>query len=108
MQEPGLDWHEWQTEWAELEAVMHDSPAEALPEVGDLVERMLVANGYDIDDPVAREGDEREVVSEFLAAREIARLVELGDDAVGPGDVGAALEGYTSIYDYLVSERGTT
>jgi hypothetical protein len=107
MKEPGLDRHEWETEWAALEPLVADSPAEALPELDDLVERMLVANGYNLDDPIAREGEEREVVAEFLAAREIVQLVETGDDAVGPGDVGAAVEGFRSIYEFLAAERRT-
>lgn len=105
MQEPGLDRHEWETEWAALEPLVEDSPAEALPEVGDLVERMLTTNGYDVNDPVVREGDEREVVAEFLAAREISQLVERGDGAVGPGDVAAAVEGFRSIYEFLASDH---
>jgi hypothetical protein len=30
--EPGLDLHEWQTEWEALEPLVEDSPREALPE----------------------------------------------------------------------------
>ena len=108
MREPGLDRHEWETEWAVLEPLMEDSPAESLSELDDLIERMLVANGYDLGDPVARDGDEREVVAEFAAAHEIARLVERGDDAVGPGDVAAAIEGYRAIYEFLIAERAET
>ena len=41
MVEPGLDRHEWETEWQALEPLVVDSPAEALPEVDRLVGRML-------------------------------------------------------------------
>ena len=69
MLEPGLDRHEWESEWQALEPEHGDAPADALPEVDDLVARMLEERGYALDDPVAREGEEREVVAEFLAAR---------------------------------------
>ena len=107
MQEPGLSRHEWESEWAALQEQLEESPAGALTELDDLVERMLNERGYALDDPVAREGDEREVVAEFLAAREITRLVDRGSDAVSPGDVAAAVNGYRSIYEYLIAERST-
>jgi len=107
MIEPGLDRHEWESEWGSLEEQLADSPAEALPDVDGLVERMLVEHGYAIDDPVAREGDKREVVAEFLAAREITRLVEAGSADVSPGDVAAAVNGYRAIFDYLIAERAS-
>ena len=41
MVEPGLDRHEWETEWQGLEPLIIDSPGEALPEVDSLIERMM-------------------------------------------------------------------
>ena len=105
MLEPGLDKHEWESHWQQVEEDLETSPAEALPEVDRLVHEMLQARGYAIDDPVVREGDDRDVVAEFLAAREITRLIER-DEEVDPGDVGAAVEGYRSLYDYLIVGRG--
>jgi hypothetical protein len=105
MIEPGLDRHEWESEWQALEEQLADSPAETLSDVDDLVERMLIERGYALDDPVTREGEDREVVAEFQAAREITRLVEAGSDNVSPGDVAAAVNGYRAIFDYLISER---
>jgi hypothetical protein len=107
MQEPGLSRHEWESEWAALQEPLEDSPVDVLTELDDLVERMLNERGFAIDDPVAREGDEREVVAEFLAAREITRLVDEGSDGVSPGDVGAAVNGYRAVYEYLIAERST-
>jgi hypothetical protein len=107
MLEPGLDRHEWESEWSALEEQVRDAPAEALPELDDLVARMLVDRGYALEDPVAREGDDREVVAEFLAAREIARLVEAGSDDVSPGDVASAVNGYHAIYDFLIAGRSS-
>ncbi len=105
MIEPGLNRHEWESEWQSLEEQLADAPAETLTDVDDLIERMLIERGYSIADPVAREGDDREVVAEFQAAREITRLVENGTDDVSPGDVAAAVNGYRAIFDYLIAER---
>jgi hypothetical protein len=104
MVEPGLDLHEWQTEWEALEPLVEDSPREALPELDDLVERMLVARGFAPDDPVAVGGDEPEVLASFRAAREINRLAESGAD-LSPGDVAPAIEGYREIYRILAEQR---
>ena len=103
--EPGLDRHEWETELQALEPQLEDAPAEALPELADLVGRMLEERGYDLADPVVRQGEEREVVAEFLAAREITTLVERADDGISPGDVAAAINGLRELFDYLVRER---
>ena len=103
--EPGLDKHEWESQWQQFEEDLESSPAEALPEVDRLVHEMLEARGYAIDDPVVSEGDDRDVVAEFVAAREITQLINNNGD-VDPGDVAAAVEGYRSLYEYLVEERG--
>lgn len=103
MQEPGLDRHEWETEWEALEPLVADAPAEALPELDDLVERILAAHGYPTDDHAAAEAAEPEIVVEFLEARRITRLVELGE-AVDPGDIGAAVNGYRTLYRRLIDE----
>ena len=108
MFEPGLDRHEWESEMQALEDQLAESPAEALPELDTLLARMLEETGYDVDDPVVREGDEREVVAEFLAAREITTLSERAEGDVGPGDVAAAINGYRAVFDYLVNNRSTS
>jgi len=105
MIEPGLNRHEWESEWASLEEQLAEAPAEALPSVDDLIERMLIERGYSVADPVGREGDDREIVAEFQAAREITRLLADGADDVSPGDVAAAVNGYRAIFDYLIAER---
>jgi hypothetical protein len=107
MVEPGLDRHEWESEMQALEDQLGENPAEALPELDRLLERMLEETGYDLADPVLRDGDEREVVSEFLAAREITQLVEKDQGDVGPGDVAAAINGYRAVFDYIVTSRST-
>lgn len=104
MQEPGLDRHEWETEWEALEPQVRDAPAEALPELDRLVTRMLVGRGYPVDDEVADDGVDPEILASFRSAREITRLFESGAD-VSPGDAATAVEGYRSVYEYLVENR---
>jgi hypothetical protein len=104
MVEPGLDKHEWESQWEQFQDDLESSPAEALPEVDELIYEMLEARGYAIDDPVAREGDDRDIVSEFLAARETTQRIN-NDEDVDPGDIAAAVEGYRSLFEYLIEER---
>jgi hypothetical protein len=105
MLEPGLDRHEWESRWASLEEDLEDSPGDVMPELDELVEEMLEGRGYDVEDPVVREGDDRDVVAEFLAARETTQLLGTDPDAVSAGDVAAAVNGYRSLYEYLIEER---
>lgn len=104
--EPGLDRHDWQSHLEGLDDDLHADPFDALPELADLVERMLAEADYDVGDPVARDGEEREIVAEYLAAREIADLVEQGNTTISPGDVAQAINGLRAVADYLVRERG--
>jgi hypothetical protein len=101
--EPGLDRHEWETEWQALEPLVVDAPAEALPEVDRLIERMLVEHGYPTTEEEAKEAAEPGVVAEFLEARRITNLVEAGE-AVDPGDIGAAITAYRNLYELLLAE----
>ena len=103
--EPGLDRHEWEGEMSAIEEQLSENPEESLPELDELLGRMLVESGYDLDDPVALEGDDREVVSEFLAAREIKQAVEQDADDVSPGDVAAAINGYRAVFDHVVTRH---
>jgi hypothetical protein len=102
MTEPGLDLHEWETRWSELDEAAHEAPEQAVAEMDRLLEQMLLDAGYTLD-PVI--GDEPEVVKQYLAAREVARAAEAG--AADPGDVAAAIEGYRALYEHLVSGRPT-
>jgi hypothetical protein len=104
MVEPGLDRHQWQTEWEQLEPLVVDSPAEALSELDDLVYRMLAEAGYPVDtvDPVDDEGVDPEVLASFRAAREVTRIVDRGED-YDPGDVGQAVGLYREIYEHVIT-----
>jgi iron uptake system EfeUOB component EfeO/EfeM len=105
MYDPGLDRHEWESEWESLEDDLRTDPAHALPELDALVARMLEESGYDLTDPVVRDGEEREVVAEYLAAHEIVEATERDADDLSPGDVAAAINGYRAVYDHLVATR---
>jgi hypothetical protein len=104
MHEPGLDKHEWESTYASLEEDLADDPAGTVPELADLVERMLNERGFQLDDPVTVEGEERDVVAEFFAAREVADRIDRDED-VDPEDVVQALEGMRSLYQFLLVER---
>jgi hypothetical protein len=105
-QDPGLDRYDWETEWAELEPLVAESPSEALPELDDLVARMLDEAGYPTAtaDPVDDEGIDPELAASFRAAHEIAERVDRGDD-VDPGDVGQAVGLYREIYEHLLGRE---
>ena len=103
-EEPGLDRHEWESEFSSFEDDLQDDPYSGLPQFADLVERMLAERGFDVRDPVAEEGDERAVVADYVSARETADRVERAED-VDPGDVGAAIVNLRELYDLLLEER---
>jgi hypothetical protein len=67
------------------------------------VREMLVANGYRVDDPVAREGDEPEVTLSYLSARETAERAELGEAA--RADVEAAIDDLRAVFETITAER---
>jgi hypothetical protein len=105
VQEPGLDRHEWESAWASLEASVLESPREALPDLDDLVRRMLEESGFSVDDPVAREGDDPEIVKTYFAAHEVRLRVDRDDDDLSPGDVAAAIESFRDLYEHLLENR---
>jgi hypothetical protein len=103
MTDPGLDLHEWETRWSDLQDQAADAPDEALPEVVRLVEEMLVERGYDLENPVVEENEDPDIVRDFLAARDIARAAETTE--LEREDVQTALEDLAEIHDYLVEDR---
>jgi hypothetical protein len=106
MPEPGLDRHQWESEWQALEPLVVDSPAEALTELDDLVGRMLAEAGYPVEtqDAVDDEGTDPEVLASFKVAHEIARRSDAGE-AVDPGDVGYAVGLYRELYGHLLNRE---
>jgi hypothetical protein len=107
MYDPGVERHEWESEWQALEDDLRTDPIHALPELDSLVARMLEESGYDLTEPVVREGEEREVVAEYLAAHEIVQAAERNSDEISAGDVAAAINGYRAVYEHLVATRST-
>jgi hypothetical protein len=104
--EPGLDLHEWESEFASIEADFEDDAAGALVELTNLVGRMLSARGFAPDDPVADDGEEPEILAAFRAAREVSRVVESEAD-VDPGDIASAINDLRGVYEYLITERAS-
>jgi hypothetical protein len=100
--ERGLDRHDWETEWQGLEPLIIDAPAEALPEVDRLIERMLIEHGYPTTEDEAAEAADPAIVAEFLEARRITKLVEAGETS-SPSDIGAAVTGYRNLFEFLVA-----
>lgn len=103
MSEPGLDLHEWESTSASVEEGMEGDPAAALSQFADLVERMLRSRGYDVDDPVARGGDEPEIVVTYRAARETTERAEVGE--ASRTEVGTAIDDLRVLFDTLATER---
>jgi hypothetical protein len=102
--DPGLDRHEWESELASLDPELHDSPREALPDLADLIQRMLEERGFDLEDADVLEGEEREIVDSYRAARETVERVDAGQD-VDPGDVADAINSLRLIFETVVVER---
>jgi hypothetical protein len=108
MRDPGLDRREWEAEWQALEPLVVDSPAEALPEMDMIVERMLAERGYAGDeDQRAEEAIDPEILAAFRVAREITRRADRGED-VDPGDVGHAVGLYRELYEHLLTRESDT
>jgi iron uptake system EfeUOB component EfeO/EfeM len=107
MHDPGLNRHDWGSEWESLEDDLRTDPAHALPELDRLVTRVLEESGYEVTDPVVVEGEEREVIAEYISAHDIVVAVELDASEVSPGDVAAAINGYRAVFDHLVATHST-
>jgi iron uptake system EfeUOB component EfeO/EfeM len=105
MDDAGLDRHDWESEWQVLEEDLRHDAAAALPELDGLVTRMLEESGYDPTDPVVGEGEEREVVAEYLAAHELMQTAERDAEELSPGDVAAAINGYRAVFDHVLTTR---
>lgn len=103
MSEPGLDLHEWQSQWESVAADMDGDPDAALSQLADIVERMLVSRGYEVNDPVERAGDEPELVVTYLAARETTERAELGN--ASRAEVETAIEDLRTLFETITVER---
>ncbi len=100
-QEPGLELHEWETRWSELEPLLEEDPAGALPEACDFLQQVLGEADIPVGDV---DGANEELLAPYRAARETSDRVERGED-VDPGDVGAAIENVRAVYETLRATR---
>jgi len=101
MQEPGLDRHEWESEWSDLEERLREDPADALFELDELIQRMLVARGIPLEEQEGQTETEPETVRSFVEARRITRMVGAAED-VDPGDIAYAINTYSELYTSLL------
>jgi hypothetical protein len=104
MQEPGLDRHEWESEWSDLEERLRDDPSDALFELDKLVARMLESRGLPLEERDGEIESEPETMREFAEARRVTQMVGAGL-AVDPGDIAHAVNCYRDLYETLL-ERG--
>ncbi len=95
----GDDRHAWETEYEGLTEDLRTDPAEALPELLDLVERMLAAAGY--EDGVPGATDEPEVGVVLERAREAVARREAGAE-VGNDDAFQAAAELRGLYQTLL------
>ena len=104
MVEPGLNLHDWESEWQQLEPLVRDSPAEALPELHDLIARMLQEREVLDEDLVATEGADPELLASYAAGKEVVDRLDRGE-TVDPSDIGNMIQEYRGIYEHLTNER---
>jgi hypothetical protein len=100
--EPGLDLHEWETRWAELEEAFAEDPADALVEACDEIEELLRIQA---GDEMLR-AQYTELETAYEAAREVADRYEQGADA-DPGDIAAAIENLRAVREALLPPGST-
>jgi hypothetical protein len=101
---PGADLHFWESEWASVAEDASDDPDAAVSAYAELVERILAASGYAVTDPVARSGEDPEVVSTYLSAREVAERAELGE--ASRSEVAQAIEDLRLVFDAFTRDVG--
>ena len=103
--EPGLDLHEWQSEWASLEDDFADSPETALPSVHDLITRMLTDRAILDENLVAREGAEPDFVRTWEAGRDLVARLDNPELEVPRQDVVDQIEEYRGLFEALIEAR---
>jgi len=102
--EPGLDLHDWESEWQQLEPLVRDAPGEALPELHRLIERILQERGVLDESLVVTEGSDPELTATYTAGKEVVDKLEAGV-AVDPSDIGNVIQEYRGLFEYVTTER---
>jgi hypothetical protein len=93
MSEPGLNLHDWETRWHDLETDFETDAGGTLPEAADLLEEVLGAE---------RDADLDNLHASVRSARAVADRIERGDD-VDPGDIGQAVEDLRAVHRALAA-----
>jgi hypothetical protein len=102
--EPGLDVHDWQTEWVSLEDDLADSPETALPQVHELITRMLRERQVVDESLVALEGADPDSVRTWEAGRDLVARLADPDLEVERQDVLDQIEEYRTLVESLLEE----
>jgi hypothetical protein len=105
MSEPGLDLHEWESEWGSLEDDIADSPETALPYVHELMTRMMRKRGILDPSLVATEGADPDYVRTWQAGAELVAAIEDPGVEVEREDVVEAIENYRELFETFLAER---
>jgi hypothetical protein len=105
--EPGLDVHQWESEWASLEDDLADSPETALPLVHELITRMLRERTILDDNLVVAEGADPEWFRTWEAGKELVALLEDPGADVDRQDIVDQIEEYRGLFEALVAERAS-
>jgi hypothetical protein len=103
MVEPGLDRHEWESQWASLEEEFDADPADSLRAVHELMTRMLGERGI-LDDTAVRDGADPDLIRPWEAAGDLVRRLDEGLD-VEETDIREALANYRELFETLLAER---
>jgi hypothetical protein len=104
--EPGLDIHEWESEWASLEDDAADSPETALLVIHELITRMLKERVILDDDLVVVEGVAPDWGRTWEAGRELVALVDDPGEEVADQDIVDQLDEYRDLFEALIEQRG--
>jgi hypothetical protein len=99
--EPGADRHAWESEFESLLADLEDDPEGVLPELADLVERMLSSLG--LLDEAGGTVDQSEHVRAFRAANQLVDQTRAGAD-LPPGDIAFAIRQLIDVYESVLHD----
>jgi hypothetical protein len=102
MQEPGIDEHNWISEWEDIDPLLTESPTEALSEADHLIARMMQARGFPLVEREGEELSEPETTRSFIEAHRVSEQIDSGE-SYDPGDVAVAVETYRELYAYLLN-----
>ena len=105
MSEPGLDLHEWESEWASLEDDIADSTETALPYIHELITRMLKERRILDDSLAVMEGADPDWVRTWQAGADLVKKVDDPGLEVEREDIVEQIENYRELFETLLAER---